>query len=431
MGGRTNVLNYDILCEHLADYSHDYFGYDELAKDVAKQLCMAKPPFVYALCGRWGSGKSSFIMNLLKYLPKPEDGGIVVYFNAWQGVIHNDILASFVNELISQICTTLPDISKEINQKSSVLLKAIIDSFSEMSPYTKSFSNLYKSLSASSQQSQYITSPKVKLRNTFEKIGHILSQKNISAYVIIDELDRCPPAIVVNMVETLRMLFSANDELQESVKAHNSISISNNNSNIPFKYILSIDEHYLSHSFSHMYGMKLSEAYYYFTKFVQYKYHFPEKKWDLYVSESLKSNPENSPWLPEGTSNDLVKILEVLNATPRETNRIFTHFFEWQRRSYDKIFKQILLHKDNLDIIIRIVNICLFLYACIKVIFPSLVRWYLQKEMLICLIDGKKMEYIKDYISNTKNKEMLNELLNILNKCVPFAEELLKSRKGA
>ena len=429
MSDRIDDADSNILCEYLADSSHDFFGYDNLAKDVARQLRKEKAPFVYAICGKWGSGKSSFIINLVNHLPKPEDGSVVVYFNAWQGVVHDDILASFINELIEQICIALPDVSKEIKSASSVLLKAVIAAFSDANSYAKFFTSLFEHIYATrSKEPRKIISPKAELRESFENIGRILSRRKITVYVIIDELDRCPPTIAVNMVETLRMIFSANDELLESISVHNSISRKESNSNIPFKYVLSIDEQYLSRSFSQVYGMETSESHDYLTKFIQFKYHFPEKNWKTYVIETVKGEPDNSPWLPQGTIDDLVTIFEFLEVTPREANRMFAYFLEWQTIHYKRLLKSVPSSSGDEDTIIRTVNICLFLYAYVKVVRPLLVRWCLRNEVFNCLLDTERMEHI---MNDVNKNELTGELLVTFGKCIPVVEEIVNTKTSS
>ena len=439
-GNNTVNEEIDLYREHLADGDDDCFGYKENAKKVAEQLRKTAPPFVYAICGKWGTGKSSFLVQLIDELPTSNEKALIVYFNAWQGTIYDDILVGFINELIQPLKDCLPvGISKKVQKVAKVLFDTIREVFKDLHVCTKFLNKLYEKSSKSAKEG---LSPKAILKERFQQIGGILADNNFTVYVIIDELDRCSPDVAVKMIETLSMIFAADDQLRNKVELHNKSSEEKEQEReVPFKYILSIDEHFLAKSFAHQYDMKLDEAYLYFTKFIQFKYHFPPKKWDIFVAKCLNKHKSLKSSLCYESSNDFVKILELLDTTPREAGRILIYVLDWNRFHFKNSIKNAKVPGNLNEDIRPVVNIFLFLHACVKMIYPSTMPWYVNQKVFKDFIVYKKKdahtENLEEYI-DTKNNESSGaeflkdheyveklKMLKMLKKCTNNLDELL------
>lgn len=139
----------DLLCETLADPARDAFGYDSIAREMARTPRESTPPFVYAICGKWGIGKSSLLKFLVRRLPRPEDGAVIVYFNAWRSSIHKDILAKFVVSLVrqleeSEVVGSQLSRRSELKESLEVLAEASVEALSDLNIATRLFSGIFR-----------------------------------------------------------------------------------------------------------------------------------------------------------------------------------------------------------------------------------------------------------------------------------------------
>jgi len=284
----------DLFSERLADLDEDAFGYKDKAKKVAESLIQNKPPFVYAICGEWGSGKSTFLRYLLEYLPKPEENGVVIYFNAWRESLHKDVMMAFVHRMIEQLVATIISEDKEVVNKDKliegfkVLKKSAYNFFSSnliaklvgtanplLGLCIGLLSNMVKSSNENLQKAnegengyKEILEKEREFITQYENLSDLLSNNDINIYVIIDELDRCSPPVAVRMIESLRMFFTGPDELQCLCYKRNGIDA--NFPKIPFKYILAFDKDFITSAFSAEYQFGAStEGERYLEKFIR------------------------------------------------------------------------------------------------------------------------------------------------------------------
>lgn len=87
----------------LQDPEKDLLGYKDLAKNLAEILCRnyQDEGLVFALCGSWGCGKSTFLNFVLHYINKKpsHERPITIRFNPWWFSGHADLLDRFLREL--------------------------------------------------------------------------------------------------------------------------------------------------------------------------------------------------------------------------------------------------------------------------------------------------------------------------------------------
>ena len=97
------------------DFEVDFFGYKKVAEEVAKSIIQLNPKdgYVLAINGKWGSGKSSFIFYIERYLTDKreeldltaETSDIIIFkFDPWLFSGHQDIVSQFFIQLRAQ-CT--------------------------------------------------------------------------------------------------------------------------------------------------------------------------------------------------------------------------------------------------------------------------------------------------------------------------------------
>lgn len=109
------------------DFEVDFFGYKKVAEGIAKSIIQLNPKdgYVLAINGKWGSGKSSFIFYIERYLTdKREELGltaesndtIIFKFDPWLFSGHQDIVSQFFTQLKAQCAIGEDKISENAKQ---------------------------------------------------------------------------------------------------------------------------------------------------------------------------------------------------------------------------------------------------------------------------------------------------------------------------
>jgi predicted KAP-like P-loop ATPase len=226
---RANILHVDdnsveLLLERLPDLDLDAFKYKEIAMDIARVVRISKPPFVYAICGTWGTGKSTLLKYLLDFLSspstskRPDNESIIIYFNAWHASIHSNFLAVLVKEIIDQINESQiikqSKFKKDFRKFGKSLVRAAVKSFAEWNVAGSVIYSFFRGIRRGITD-EFMTNldANKEVKDKFNEISRRLSEKNLTAFVLIDELDRCSPHIVVKIIEAIRMIFGDHDEL--------------------------------------------------------------------------------------------------------------------------------------------------------------------------------------------------------------------------
>jgi hypothetical protein len=273
-----------------------------------------------------------------------------------------------------------------------------------------------------------------------------LNGEGLTVFVFIDELDRCSPHIVVQVIEAIRMVFSNHDGLHYSIKLKNRSGDNNVNSppKIPFKYILTIDEDYVSRAFAVHYNIGINESHMYLSKFIQLKYHFPKRDWQKFVEIVLnKISPIDfrDTFLPDGSIKDLSTFLTYFNKinSPREAHRILAYFTLWQKRFLDRGVHTSVMGKidqiseDNgtRQTFIKAVNCILILFAIMKVIFPSQVYTIINENLFqkMCRKQEELNEELKKFEDALVDKKIKEELVIPLKMSTDLLNEKFQNIK--
>lgn len=399
----------EILMERIAGQDDDTFGYCEISKSIAETIITNKPPFVYAICGGWGTGKSSFLNLMVNHFFAPGDqkqstvyqekNRVVTYFNAWRASLHSDILFAFVYEIFTQLRESKAIRSLKMEKK--LFKKSIKTITNETAKILGEIKSVKPLLSAFRKSAGFFDKDMVEVmksaeaaRASFEDICRILKNE-ITVYVIIDELDRCTPAKVVKIIESIRMLFLYKDELEQKIKKKSGTLSQDDELGIPFKYIISFDEQYVAKAFREHYHLdSLEEAFEYISKFIQFKYHFTKRNFVQYIKSIIDDFSFRDEYFPLGSEVDLSNIINALNVEhPRQVRKITVYLIEWQKRFFDDSFsdkKRKLFEKisqkyssdEYRSLVLRTINCYLFLTASIKVHFPAYYDTILQKDII-------------------------------------------------
>ena len=207
----------------------EHFNFDDYVETIHNIIVYSEisTPLSIAINGKWGSGKSSLMKTLRKRLDNPSEkleGRKVktVWFNAWKYSETDAMLASLVREIYDEIDR------KDIFTKSGFIdrFKLGILKVYERTNTIQQISDLAKSLSfgLSPDLTKWQKSSRYERELPFydrfqkymklvlnffvveEKNGEFDDKKGVLV-IFIDDLDRCSPKSVANILESINLFF--------------------------------------------------------------------------------------------------------------------------------------------------------------------------------------------------------------------------------
>jgi hypothetical protein len=331
-------------------------------ENIFKMDAAGKSSFVLNINSEWGHGKTWFLKRFSEQLGKNHP---VVYFDAWKNDFTKDALLSFV----SVICA---DLSEQFKNDSVVKGKIdkVIDSFSSFAKKavpivaavlvkqatgmaSDSFVNVGESLrndasdAASnlanvaatsiveefSKKKSAIESFESSIKSLIEEIKKS-SDIQLPIFVFVDELDRCRPTYAIELLESIKHLFSV----------------------VGVFFVIATDTKQLSHSIKAVYGHEFNSISY-LKRFFYAEYQLTEPNYKnmsdflfdgfdfsgkLFMPESLK--------VDYGFSAFFSKTAEFFKLTARDQEQVFS------------ILKTVLLTSNN-----TVIHYILMLYLiCLK-----------------------------------------------------------------
>lgn len=244
----------------------DFLGFKPYVEAIATFLRNpnTKPPLTLSIEGSWGSGKSSFMLQLCDELEKY--GECTVKFNAWRHDKEDSLWATFVLEFLHQLSKPLSWYQRLNANKNLLYLRFswgnVEEDLKHIFIYTAltliaiyfSYSKVLEWISSLSTSSQYIayivsiispialilspvitkvfgnplnvdlkkyiSSPDYENRTTFVDKFHEDFNKIIDCYVttkkvfvFIDDLDRCEIPKAADLMQSLNLMISNNPRL--------------------------------------------------------------------------------------------------------------------------------------------------------------------------------------------------------------------------
>jgi len=419
-----------LLVEELAGKDADAFDYKRLASEISRTLSLTQGPFVYAICGGWGSGKSSLLKFIMEELAKNDGAPALVYFNAWGSLVHQDLLAALVYQIDDQL-RQHPEIKKQM-QKSSfdreelrdclgILLTGGVRAAAGVTPLTKFFADVFcgaaDQLRETAKDPFKILQAEAKVRDGFDQLSAAVSRAETSAYVFIDELDRCPPEGAVQVIEALKMVFSGPDELSGLARELTSAGDSRvKRKQSPFKYVVAIDENYITRAFSQQYGLSQHEAFSYSAKFIQFRYHFPNKDWVTFLRPIVGGFREREYSFPDGTAECVSKVLDGFGVeNPRDARHILAYLATWHGQYYARyrVLETVSENAAATETNARLIALAGYLgvYACMKVLYPEFVDIVLRRRIFPGLVDENDRQHklnqtLSEIFGRTLNDEL-------------------------
>ena len=210
------------------DIDNDLFGTIEKG-DAIKNLFLKhrddlieKSLRMIALYGRWGSGKTT-LLNYIKRGISEEDTK-VIFFKAWEmesdcnlalslleqimDELYNDPKSKTIKEDYKLFGSTLLRLAKNIMLNTSIQIPGIGIDIGTAGKET--INEMDRILDGKSQFSQ-IKKFKESFQDILEKMSNQTKFKKI--YVFIDDLDRCEPENVINLISNIKLFFTLSDRI--------------------------------------------------------------------------------------------------------------------------------------------------------------------------------------------------------------------------
>ncbi|NQV25667.1 MAG: AAA family ATPase [Rhodopirellula sp.] len=195
----------------VSDPKHDYLQFGPLVKLVTNRIRQTEPRAhdCFGVYGAWGSGKTSLLR-----LVQASCGETVTWvdFDALRYQSQTDVLAPLLHEVARSLDSS-QDAFRFAAKLSMAAAGTAASALLEFVPHGKAFKDALgefnKLLENSTETPSLPESPADTLRRTFAELVETLSQQFHRRLVItIDNLDRCRPESVLNVIEAIHLLLN-------------------------------------------------------------------------------------------------------------------------------------------------------------------------------------------------------------------------------
>lgn len=197
---------YNLSEEQFIKYRNDPFpddeirpGLKEFAKKFKKEIADLPTPYVMALEGGYGTGKTYFITRFCEYLKNIQFEGdesiFSIYLNLWE----HDYVADPFPVIASQIISALKpgkDLQDSTKEKALKVAKNLI----KLSTKTFGMPDFSELIPDLEQDKKDLSEFKQEMRRT-------IAEKGKKVVLVVDELDRCKPDYAVKTLETIKHFF--------------------------------------------------------------------------------------------------------------------------------------------------------------------------------------------------------------------------------
>lgn len=197
---------YDLPDEKLQQYSAEPFPDDEIrpglknfAKKFKAEIVNLPTPYVMALEGGYGTGKTYFITRFCEYLKnsnfKGDEQINAIYLNLWE----NDYVSDPFPVIAAKMLDALEPghaLQKEIKDNAIKITKNLL----------KFGSRIFGGVDIGDLLPD-LSQDKKDIKAFKESIRKAISEKGAKVVLVVDELDRCKPDYAVKALETIKHFF--------------------------------------------------------------------------------------------------------------------------------------------------------------------------------------------------------------------------------
>lgn len=266
------VKNKLIKIEEDNIFENDTLGREESIVDLSKLLLSTTEPFVFAINGSWGTGKTTFVKLWKEYLKK-EHNAHSLYFSAWEDDFSNEPLIAILGSLNGYIEENFQDNTEVIDKFNEAkkfggkVLKRGLPAF--VKGVTGGVLDLDKGLESaigaiSEETVKELIENYSKEKEITEQFKRLINEllelldSEQPFIIFIDELDRCRPLYAIELLERIKHIFGIEKLI----------------------FVLSIDKKQLSESIKSQYGNIDTDNY--LRRFVDLEYQLGNSKIDVF-----------------------------------------------------------------------------------------------------------------------------------------------------
>lgn len=249
-------------------FANDKLGRGTLCKVLTDMVSFyGQSGCVMALCGEWGSGKTTFVKMWKQQLEN--EGYKTLYFNAWSSDYTTDPLMALVSELseLSPNNDTINKIATSAVRIGVSALKGIVKKATGID--CDALSNaIEKTCEIGEEYLREYSEQKVKLEEFKNDVQKYVADNAAEHPVVffIDELDRCNPHYAVAVLERIKHLF----EIPNII------------------FVLAINKKELSNAIQGFYGSPKIDSDEYLRRFIDINYELPKPKIENYCEFLLE-----------------------------------------------------------------------------------------------------------------------------------------------
>lgn len=256
-------------------FRHDCLDRKSAVTFVADLIKRAGGPFVVAVDGPWGTGKTTFVRMLHAHLTKEQFQ--CVSFNAWEVDYVTDPLVAMVSAidqvpLEGQSATTFREHIKTVRKVTTLVAKrgavaavkaltvGALDLEEEVEGAISEFTgeSISDIVEAFHKEKELLARFRTELEEAIKQLP--ASGKKSTFVFFVDELDRCRPTFAVELLERVKHLFNVRNLV----------------------FVLAIDKTQLEASTAAIYGNKINAAEY-LRRFIDIDFAIPQVKGKQYT----------------------------------------------------------------------------------------------------------------------------------------------------
>lgn len=379
-------------------FNKDGLGFNIYSQIIGESIVNSATPFTVGIFGEWGTGKTSLMRMIEKYLQdRDEKSTITIWFNAWRFERDEHPLIPLVAHIVQEVKKKKSFTSSLADGGKSLLeaLRAVAYGVSAKAKLNMpGFAEIEAAFVAKDmiERSEQLTSDPLLDRSLYYDAFNSLSKVNFGGskrvVIFVDDLDRCLPDMALKLLESIKLIFS-----QPS-----------------FVFVIgasrTVLEGYIQYRYEQEYGLSNFDGRSYFDKIIQLPFHIPPHSGRIkQFSESLIRQINDIE-----AKNEIKSVLEIIEISGASNPRSIIRFIN--NLLIDRAINKNLFTTDETDYKIEIGY-----FAVTRSIQQN---W---REFFDLLIRSKELCYLLSMFDNFKeiDKVLFEKVLpankiNIINK---------------
>jgi stress response protein SCP2 len=281
-------------------------GFQEFADAIVHAICDGEPAqFTLAVYGQWGTGKSTLLKEIRRRLAEREGQVIPVFFDAWR----YEGVENIVVPLVDHIAGAVGRISDTgLGARLGRMVRGILENLE-----AEFFWGAVRLRGGGGERNdgneaggKGHTDAFVAAARQLDELSEVLAASHTRIVLLIDDLDRCQPARVVDVIEAIKVVLNAAGIVS----------------------VIAMDYHRLISALDTRYGPLGMNAYSFMEKIVQAEFHLPPFVLDraTYWAD-LNLDRVDDPELTDDFRSLLHGIAsDALDSNPRQIKRYLNTF---------------------------------------------------------------------------------------------------------